>query len=635
MVTYNRKALLVQCLDALQRQTRAIDRIVVVDNASSDGTAAVVRADFPGVDLLVLDENRGGAGGFHVGMKAAAEGGADWIWVMDDDAEPAPDALEALMQASGKDVPGVVALASQKIDARTGRVQRGHAGHYSVATLQARPLSEDNVRDGACPITFSSFVGLLVSRHALRRVGLPEAGFFIWGDDAEYSLRLASVGRMLLVPESRIHHHNAHAQSRRTGRARPLSSYWRHYYSLRNRILLANRHATSLAEWGLAYTYAVARLLQSAGAVLAWDCHKAARLLLLSRAFLHGVQNKTGAYVRPDAFPNPIGDPHALQPFDPRAGTMSGRSENERSKGAGDVSEVNRLEGHGTDAACPDAERLQVLVLVAHYRNADEVNRFLEQIRQQWEAAAVCGRAVVVDNSGGFSLQGTARDVATTTRPQTNLGYLNGCAWGRDHVLNPEESVDAYGPRAPTWTWVCNTDLVFGETFWTRLQAIDWPGDGCVLAPSIQTDAGDAQNPFMRSRPTAASIRRHRWVFSNAVTARLYRRAAEWKRRRRRGSRESGAVGRKEAIYAPHGSCMGMHRRFFERGGTLAYPAFMYTEEIHIAEQVRRTGGRVYWMPGLRVCHTAGGTTAAVDDERRRHWQRNSLDAVYRRYFSQ
>jgi GT2 family glycosyltransferase len=97
VVTYNRRALLEQCLDALRAQTRPPDRILVVDNASTDGTAEWVRGQDDVVALL-LDENVGGAGGFHAGMRLAHAGGADWLWLMDDDTIPRPDALERLLE---------------------------------------------------------------------------------------------------------------------------------------------------------------------------------------------------------------------------------------------------------------------------------------------------------------------------------------------------------------------------------------------------------------------------------------------------------------------------------------------------------------------------------------------------------
>lgn len=83
VVTYNRKELLRECLQALLNQTRPLDEIIVVDNASTDGTDQMIPEEFPQITHVRLPENIGGAGGFHEGMKLAYEKGHDWIWVMD------------------------------------------------------------------------------------------------------------------------------------------------------------------------------------------------------------------------------------------------------------------------------------------------------------------------------------------------------------------------------------------------------------------------------------------------------------------------------------------------------------------------------------------------------------------------
>src|SRR5262249_15109845 len=84
---------------AVLAQTRAPDSVIVVDNASEDGTADTVRKAFPGVQLAELARNSGGAGGFAAGMALALAGAADLIWLMDDDTVPEPGALAALLAA--------------------------------------------------------------------------------------------------------------------------------------------------------------------------------------------------------------------------------------------------------------------------------------------------------------------------------------------------------------------------------------------------------------------------------------------------------------------------------------------------------------------------------------------------------
>src|SRR5215471_20432657 len=99
VVTYNRRDLLLESLAAVLAQTRAPDKVIVVDNASQDGTAAAVREKFPAVHLAELRRNSGGAGGFAGGMALALADGADLIWLMDDDTVPEPGALSALLAA--------------------------------------------------------------------------------------------------------------------------------------------------------------------------------------------------------------------------------------------------------------------------------------------------------------------------------------------------------------------------------------------------------------------------------------------------------------------------------------------------------------------------------------------------------
>ena len=94
VVTYNRLPLLRRCLAALQAQTAQGLRVLVVDNASADGTAEYLKTlAMPGLVCRILTENLGGAGGFAYGMQAAAELGCKAVWLMDDDTLPEPQAL--------------------------------------------------------------------------------------------------------------------------------------------------------------------------------------------------------------------------------------------------------------------------------------------------------------------------------------------------------------------------------------------------------------------------------------------------------------------------------------------------------------------------------------------------------------
>lgn len=331
VVTYRRPELLMQCLRALQAQTHPVDEIIVVDNASGDGTAERVRKEFPEVTLRVLSENRGGAGGFHEGMRIATERDVDWIWVMDDDVEPELDALEALFASGKHEDDDTVALASLKVGT-DGRVQEAHAGNYNPTWMRKTPSVPSRratAESTSVPVQFSSFVGLLVRGAAVETVGLPEAGFFIWGDDLEYSLRLLEVGTIYLVPNSVVIHYDAFAQERkqaqvgaRAWRTRPLDEYWRKYYEIRNPLLIAHRHVGSAARRMLAYGVGAYRVLRSGAAVAAFDRMEAVRIRLLSAAYRHGISGLCGPYVHPAHFPQRL-LPDALYPLTGDAESLS------------------------------------------------------------------------------------------------------------------------------------------------------------------------------------------------------------------------------------------------------------------------------------------------------------------------
>jgi GT2 family glycosyltransferase len=243
VVAFNREALLLECLDALAVQTRQLDAIVVVDNASTDGTPASLRdrASVPGsaLDVVTLSINTGGAGGFAAGMRRALEAHEpDLVWLMDDDTIPTPSALGELL-AVKKAEPRLVLLGSKAIwtdgsehPMNTPKVRIG-----APAASRARAAAHH-----AIPVRSSSFVSMLVDAAAIRTHGLPVADYFIWNDDFEYSTRLLKRGEGWYVPASVVVHKTKALGS---SDADPGERF---YYEVRNKLWLF-RFARTLAWW--------------------------------------------------------------------------------------------------------------------------------------------------------------------------------------------------------------------------------------------------------------------------------------------------------------------------------------------------------------------------------------------------
>ena len=250
VVTYNCKDLLLECVAGVLAQTHPVERLIVVDNGSTDGTEEALRVagalERPDVQWLPLGANVGSAGGFARAIEAARDAGGDWIWLMDDDSEPVPDSLQRLLESPPAADPRTVAVCSKVVYGDGVRIDANQRGHFRRRLL---PLAEDAYRPGDyVSLGFLSFVGSLIRTEAARGADPPRAEFFVWGDDVEYSIRLRRLGEIRLVPESvMLHKRVAHSFENRRSRfwnrvlpgqywPTPLERFWQNLCGLRNYI---------------------------------------------------------------------------------------------------------------------------------------------------------------------------------------------------------------------------------------------------------------------------------------------------------------------------------------------------------------------------------------------------------------
>src|SRR3989339_123034 len=220
VVTYNRLEYLKEIIDALRDQTHKIEKIIVVDNASADGTLEWL--DEQKDIILIRQENVGSSGGQYTGIKSAFEIGSEWIWTMDDDVVPAVDCLENLLEnppeSHLKQVQGRLfekgrnlinthinnEVVNQVIGMDIIRVPlryqpNGKPFYNDVVRYNLRNpfrkfwqeiISENHLTGKFIPVEGITFEGPLFHRSVVERIGLPEKNFFIFGDDTEYFLRV-------------------------------------------------------------------------------------------------------------------------------------------------------------------------------------------------------------------------------------------------------------------------------------------------------------------------------------------------------------------------------------------------------------------------------------------------------------
>ena len=319
VVTYNRKNLLIECLESLKSQSRPLEGIYLIDNASSDGTSELLvehgyikelpsnyhenwnkcynlKSTVNGKNIkfnyVRLSENTGGAGGFHEGVKRAYEDGYDWLWLMDDDAEPLNDALEQL--SNYFDEKNVSALSSV-VKTTDNQIISGHRGYFDFKSLtnykivRSLPLSLID-KNNALKIDAISFVGVLINRKAIKKVGFPKKEFFVYGDDYEYSIRLRSVGEILLISKSTILHKTYVSTNfiekkffnHKFNRVK-YENYWISYFDKRNNVWLLKKYRR---PWLYLLIMLVGSWFASIITIILFDDKKWKRMYFITTAYI-------------------------------------------------------------------------------------------------------------------------------------------------------------------------------------------------------------------------------------------------------------------------------------------------------------------------------------------------------------
>ena len=207
VVTYNRKSLLLECIRGLASQTKPLAGIVLVDNASTDGTPQFLHEQgiigqcppeiqpesweissypkiFSGIPLIYIRmaENSGGAGGFHEGVKRAYQEKVDWFWIMDDDIEPDAHCLEGLLSFS--DISRCIHPRKYFLDG----LPFNWEGYYDYRTGRRVFLPDTSFAKGFsfCTTNTGCFEGMLIHRKIVDKIGFPDKRFFIGLDDSTY-----------------------------------------------------------------------------------------------------------------------------------------------------------------------------------------------------------------------------------------------------------------------------------------------------------------------------------------------------------------------------------------------------------------------------------------------------------------
>lgn len=226
VVTYNRLEFLKEGIQGILDQTTPPDKIIIVNNGSTDGTDAYLKTLHQPQIEIVTQENLGGAGGFHTGIKKAYEAGYEWIWVMDDDVEPFKDCLENLLKYKELSQ----CIHPLRIFSDNNEVFKWE--HYFDYRI-CMPVLHHNIsleNKDFCYVNTACFEGMLIHRDLVEKIGFPNKEYFIAGDDTEYGILANLHTNVMYTKTAAMYRKRANISYK----IRPLQAY----YEYRNIFLL-------------------------------------------------------------------------------------------------------------------------------------------------------------------------------------------------------------------------------------------------------------------------------------------------------------------------------------------------------------------------------------------------------------
>lgn len=234
VVTYNRLALLKECIEHISNQTnKQFDNVIIVNNASTDATKDFLENIVnEKINIIHLNENIGGAGGFYEGMKKAYELDVDWILLIDDDAILEYNFLSNMNQFIERDENRTLAYGCKVLT--NNELYTGHRLIKKFKNLfLLEKVKENEYKKPYFDCDSATFCGLLLSKEIIQKCGLPIKDYFIWADDTEYCTRIEKYSKIRNINSAVLNH-------KTNGTFATFS--WKKYYGARNQVHMVKKH---------------------------------------------------------------------------------------------------------------------------------------------------------------------------------------------------------------------------------------------------------------------------------------------------------------------------------------------------------------------------------------------------------
>ncbi len=292
VVTYNRKELLIRCIEHLRQQTVGLDSIIVVNNGSTDGTDVWLDSQ---KDLDVIHQkNVGGSGGFFRGIQHAYEKGYDWIWCMDDDVYPELDCLENLLKQDNVETGVLCPLRRQRGNVFLTEIKKFNLRN-PFKSLHANFVTLNDLKNkDALNIEGITFEGPLIKRKVVEQIGLPNKELFLLYDDSDYGYRAILAGwRIKLVVKAILNKELFFVNDDRVTQVQ--KGKWKLYYHIRNSVYFNKKYGLNIA---VQYIRSLGILIKYYGFVLKNICFNDKYgwndIIVFTQAFYDGIRGQLG-----------------------------------------------------------------------------------------------------------------------------------------------------------------------------------------------------------------------------------------------------------------------------------------------------------------------------------------------------
>jgi hypothetical protein len=233
IVTFNRAKVLESCILSLLKIRYKNYKVIVVDNASTDGTTAIIKSLFPSVRVIRNEENLGYTGGNNKGIEYALEQDCEYILILNDDVSVDPDFVKNLVNVARVDPKIGLACPKLLCFEAPNKFYKEYGKYNFYLGISYQPLFRINSPQEIDLIPGAS---VLMKREVIQKIGLMDENFFLYFDEGDLCYRAKKAGyKIIYVPTAKVYHKVSQSFS---GWINPVVLY----YSTRNELLLARKH---------------------------------------------------------------------------------------------------------------------------------------------------------------------------------------------------------------------------------------------------------------------------------------------------------------------------------------------------------------------------------------------------------